>query len=129
MKPVGGRGQAGLGNQLADCSRLGTSPLFKSSHFDRQRTQSATLLPVIVPLRVVPTQAIATHAPVNVAALDVITAEAGDGGGIDVMPAAPGPKWKSLMKSSSERQRQVDRDGVKVRPSVLALEPEQSCVV
>jgi hypothetical protein len=46
------------------------------------RTRSATLLPVIVPLRVVTTQAIATHAPVNVPALDVITAKAGDGRGI-----------------------------------------------
>jgi hypothetical protein len=64
-----------------------------------------SFLPVVRPTQVAPTQTIATHGGVDVAALDVTTIEASGGG--DMWVGAGSARWKGqpLMKSLSERQR------------------------
>jgi hypothetical protein len=86
-----------------------------------------SLLPVVVPTREAAAEAIAAHGVVDVAALDVTTAEASGGG--DVRVGASCAKAEvATVDDVAVRETEIrgDRDGVQASPSVPALETGQA---
>jgi hypothetical protein len=86
-----------------------------------------SLLPVVVPTRAAPAQAIAAHGVVDVAALDVATTKASCGGDVRVGASCASSKVATVDEVAiGEAEIRGDRDGVQVKPSVPALETEQA---
>jgi hypothetical protein len=87
-----------------------------------------SFLPVVVTTRVAPTQAIATHDEVNVAALDVTTTKTGVGGDMWVGASSANAEVATIDEVAVVKtETLVDRDPVELNLRVPALETEQSC--
>jgi hypothetical protein len=94
------------------------------------RDAAESFLPVIMPSKAAPAQALATHGVVAVAALVVATAMAGGGG--DMWNGASDAQAEVATVDEvtiREVDMWVDPDGVQVRSSVPGVETEQSCVM
>jgi hypothetical protein len=89
-----------------------------------------SLLPVVVPTRAAPAEAIAAHGVVDVAALDVTKTKASGGGDVRVGASCANAEVGTLHEGAvGETEIRGDWDGVQVSPSVTALESEQACAM
>jgi hypothetical protein len=115
-----------LGSQMLQYQR---KP-FTIARASRDAAESLPLVIVTTRAAPSPAQAIVAHGVADVAARDVTTAKAGDGG--DMWAGASIAKVEVATVDEvtiKEAEIWVDRDGVEVHPSMPALENEQSCVM
>jgi hypothetical protein len=88
---------------------------------------SESFLPVVVPTRAAPAEAIATHGVVDVAALDVTTTKASGSGYMRIGAGCTKAEVATVDEVAiREAEIRGDWDGVQVSPRVPALDTEQA---
>jgi hypothetical protein len=89
-----------------------------------------SFLPVVLPMQAAPAQAIATHGAVDTAALDVTTTRTSGGEGHAGWCSSAKAKVTTVDEVVvREAEIRTDRDGVRVRHRMPALETEQVCAM